>query len=78
MGSEMCIRDRIAGMTGPQEVEVKTLRPSMSFDTQRMLEKMNSKLGIRKLMTEGQFTEQILEESFDLDFEIDEDGDKND
>ena len=74
----MCIRDRIAGMTGPQEVEVKTLRPSMSFDTQRMLEKMNSKLGIRKLMTEGQFTEQILEESFDLDFEIDEDGDKND
>ena len=75
---EKRLADLIAGMTGPQEVEVKTLRPSMSFDTQRMLEKMNSKLGIRKLMTEGQFTEQILEESFDLDFEIDEDGDKND
>ena len=75
---EKKLADLIAGMTGPQEMEVKTLRPSMSFDTQRMLEKMNSKLGIRKLMTEGQFTEQILEESFDLDFEIDEDGDNND
>ena len=70
--------DLIAGMNGPQEMEVKTLRPSMSFDTQRMLEKMNSKLGIRRLMTENKFNDQLLEENFDLDFEIDEDGDNND
>ena len=75
---EKRLADLIAGMNGPQELEVKTLRPSMSFDTQRMLEKMNSKLGIRRLMTENKFNDQLLEENFDLDFEIDEDGDNND
>ena len=75
---EKKLADLIAGMNGPQEMEVKTLRPSMSFDTQRMLEKMNSKLGIRRLMTENKFNDQLLEENFDLDFEIDEDGDNND
>jgi len=75
---EKKLADLIAGMNGPQEMEVKTLRPSMSYDTQRMLEKMNSKLGIRRLMTESKFTENLLEENFDLDFEIDEDGENND
>ena len=75
---EKRLADLIAGMNGVQDPEIKTLRPSLSFDTQRMLEKMNSKLGIRRLMTEGKFTEQILEENFDLDFEIDEDGEDND
>lgn len=75
---EKRLADLIAGMNGPQEMEVKTLRPSMSFDTQRMLEKMNSKLGIRRLMTENKFNDQLLEENFDLDFEIDEDGEKDD
>ena len=39
---------------------------------------MNSKLGIRRLMTETDNYEQLLEENFDLDFEIDEDGEDND
>jgi hypothetical protein len=44
-----------------------------------MLEKMNSKLGIRRLMTETNNYEQLIEESFDLGFEIDDDGeDDND
>ena len=75
---EKKIADLIAGMSGVQDLPVKTIRPSMSFDTQKMLERMNSKLGIRRLMTESDNYEQLLEENFDLDFEIDEDGEDND
>ena len=65
------LADLIAGMdSGIQEKKVETLRPSLSFDTQRMLEKMNSKLGIRKLMTESNNYETLIEESFDPDFEL--------
>ena len=71
------LADLIAGMTGIKEQETKTLRPSLSFDTQKMLEKMNSKLGIRKLMTEMNNYETLMEENFDLDFEIDKDGENN-
>ena len=48
----------------------ETIKPSMSFNTQRMLEKMNSKLGISKLMTEAKNYDDLLEEQFDLDFDI--------
>ena len=60
---------------GIKEPKVETIQPSMSYDTQRMLEKMNSKLGIRKLMTESQNYETLVEESFDLDFDLENDDD---
>ena len=60
--------------SGVKDVIPPTIRPNLSFDTQKMLEKMNSKLGIRRLMTETNNYETLIEESFDLDFEID-DGD---
>ena len=70
------IADVIAGMdNGIKEPKVETIQPSMSYDTQRMLEKMNSKLGIRKLMTESQNYETLVEESFDLDFDLENDDD---
>ena len=75
---EKRIADLIAGMEGVQDPPIKTIRPSLSFDTQKMLEKMNSKLGIRRLMTESNNYEQLIEENFDYDFEIDEDGEKDD
>jgi len=58
-----------------KEKEPETIRPSLSYDTQRMLEKMNSKLGIRKLMTESKNYETLVEESFDLDFDLENDDD---
>ena len=62
------LADLIAGMdSGIKDKVPETLRPSLSFDTQRMLEKMNSKLGIRKLMTESKNYENLVEEQFDLD-----------
>ena len=65
------LADLIAGMdSGIKEKKVETLKPSLSFDTQRMLEKMNSKLGIRKLMTESNNYENLIEEQFDLDFDL--------
>lgn len=73
---EKKLADLIAGMdTGVKDLVPKTLQPSMSFDTQRMLEKMNSKLGIRKLMTESNNYETLLEEQFDLEFDIDMEND---
>lgn len=72
------LADVIAGMNDIKEPSVKTIRPHLSLDTQKMLEKMNSKLGIRRLMTESNNYEQLIEESFDLDFEIDDDGENND
>ena len=66
------IADVIAGMdSGVKDLVPKTIRPSMSFDTQRMLEKMNSKLGIRKLMTESNNYETLVEGQFDEEFDID-------
>jgi hypothetical protein len=71
--SEQKLADLIAGMdSGIQDIIPPTIRPNLSFDTQRMLEKMNSKLGIRRLMTESNNYETLIEESFDLDFEIDD------
>lgn len=65
------LADLIAGMdSGIKEQKPETLKPSLSFDTQRMLEKMNSKLGIRKLMTESKNYENLVEEQFDLDFDL--------
>ena len=65
------LADLIAGMdSGIKEKKVETLKPSLSFETQRMLEKMNSKLGIRKLMTESNNYENLIEEQFDLDFDL--------
>ena len=65
------LADMIAGMdSGIKEKLPDTIKPSLSFGTQRMLEKMNSKLGIRKLMTESNNYESLIEEQFDLDFEI--------
>jgi len=70
------LADVIAGMdSGIKDPIPETIRPSLSYDTQRMLEKMNSKLGIRKLMTEAQNYETLIEESFDLDFELENDDD---
>lgn len=70
------LADVIAGMdSGVKDPIPETIRPSLSYDTQRMLEKMNSKLGIRKLMTESQNYETLIEESFDLDFELENDDD---
>ena len=72
---EQKLADLIAGMdSGIKDVIPPTIKPNLSFDTQKMLEKMNSKLGIRRLMTETNNYETLIEESFDLDFEID-DGD---
>jgi len=66
------LADIIAGMDSPiKDLVPETIKPSMSFDTQRMLEKMNSKLGIRKLMTESKNYETLVEGSFDEEFEID-------
>jgi hypothetical protein len=66
------IADVIAGMDYEvKDLVPKTIRPSMSFDTQRMLEKMNSKLGIRKLMTESNNYETLVEGRFDEEFDID-------
>ena len=65
------IADVISGMdSGIKEKVPETIKPSMSFNTQRMLEKMNSKLGISKLMTEAKNYDDLLEEQFDLDFDI--------
>ena len=65
------LADVIAGMdSGIKEKLPDTIKPSLSFDTQRMLEKMNSKLGIRKLMTESNNYETLIEEQFDLDFDL--------
>ena len=65
------LADLIAGMdSGIKDKKPETLKPSLSFDTQRMLEKMNSKLGIRKLMTESKNYETLIEEQFDLDFDL--------
>ena len=71
------LADLIAGMDSHQikEKKIETIRPSLSYDTQRMLEKMNSKLGIRKLMTESKNYETLVEESFDLDFDLENDDD---
>ena len=71
------LADLIAGMDSHQikEKKIETIRPSLSYDTQRMLEKMNSKLGIRKLMTESKNYETLIEESFDLDFDLENDDD---
>ena len=70
------LADVIAGMDyGVKDIIPDTIQPSMSYDTQRMLEKMNSKLGIRKLMTESQNYETLIEEQFDLDFELENDDD---
>ena len=70
------LADVIAGMdSGIKDKLPDTIKPSMSYDTQRMLEKMNSKLGIRKLMTESQNYETLIEESFDLEFELENDDD---
>lgn len=70
------LADLIAGMdSGIKEKVPETLRPSLSFDTQRMLEKMNSKLGIRKLMTESNNYENLIEEQFDLDFDLEPEND---
>ena len=65
------VADLIAGMdSGIKDIKPDTIRPSMSFGTQKMLEKMNSKLGIRKLMTESKTYENLIEEQFDLDFDL--------
>ena len=65
------IADVISGMTSEiKDLPVETIKPSLSFGTQRMLEKMNSKLGISKLMTEANNYEELIEEQFDLDFDI--------
>ena len=65
------IADVIAGMdSGIKEKLPDTIKPSMSSSTMNMLEKMNSKLGIRKLMTESNNYETLIEEQFDLDFEL--------
>ena len=70
------LADVIAGMGNDiVEKEPETLRPSMSYDTQKMLEKMNSKLGIRKLMTESNNYENLLEEDFDIDLDMEKDDD---
>ena len=70
------LADLIAGMdSGIKEKTPETLKPSLSFDTQRMLEKMNSKLGIRKLMTESNDYENLIEEQFDLDIGLETEND---
>tara|TARA_Y100000592_G_scaffold101103_1_gene185460 strand:- start:6056 stop:8113 length:2058 start_codon:yes stop_codon:yes gene_type:complete len=76
--NEQRLADLIAGMdSGIKDIIPPTIKPNLSYDTQRMLEKMNSKLGIRRLMTESNNYEQLIEESFDLDFEIEDDGDND-
>ena len=71
---EKRLADVIAGMETIKDPIPKTLRPHMTFDTQKMLEKMDSKLGIKRLMTEGTNNyEQIIEEHFDLDFDMEND-----
>jgi len=70
------LADVIAGMdSGIKEKLPETIKPSLSHDTQRMLEKMNSKLGIRKLMTESNNYENLIEEQFDLDFDLEPEND---
>ena len=59
----------IVGMDSIQDPLPQTLAPSLGYDTQRMLEKMNSKLGIRKLMNENNY-EQLLEEHHDPEFDM--------
>ena len=67
---EQRLADLIAGMDGGiKDIVPKTLQPHLSFDTQRMLEKMDSKLGIKRLMTESNNYETLIEEQFDLDFD---------
>ena len=69
---EQRLADLIAGMDGGiKDIVPKTLQPHLSFDTQKMLEKMDSKLGIKRLMTESNNYESLIEEQFDLDFEDD-------
>lgn len=73
---EKKLADLIAGMdSGVKDLVPKTIRPSMSLDTRKMLEKMNSKLGISKLMTESNNYETLVEEQFDLEFDIDMEND---
>tara|TARA_X000000950_G_scaffold287870_1_gene402075 strand:+ start:935 stop:2986 length:2052 start_codon:yes stop_codon:yes gene_type:complete len=70
------LADLIAGMdSGIKEKLPETIKPSMSHGTHRMLEKMNSKLGIRKLMTESNNYETLIEEQFDLDFDLEPEND---
>ena len=71
---EQKLADLIAGMdSGIKDIIPPTLQPNMSYDTQKMLEKMNSKLGIRRLMTESNNYEQLIEEHFDLELDDGED-----
>ena len=74
---EQRLADVIAGMDGGiKDIIPKTLQPHLTFDTQRMLEKMDSKLGIKRLMTESNNYETLIEEQFDLDFdELENDDD---
>jgi len=67
---EQKLADLIVGMEGIQDTLPRTLRPSLGFDTQKMLEKMDEKLGIRKLMTESNNYEQLLEEHHDPEFDM--------
>ena len=63
------LADLIVGMDTIQDPLPQTLAPSLGYDTQKMLEKMNSKLGIRKLMNENNY-EQLLEEHHDPEFDM--------
>jgi hypothetical protein len=68
------LADLIAGMdTGIKDIIPSTLRPHLGFETRKMLEKMNSKLGIQRLMTESQNYESLIEEQYDIEMDREDD-----
>ena len=70
------LADVIAGMDGGiKDIVPPTIKPHLDFVTQKMLERMDSKLGIQRLMTEQNTYESLIEEQYDIDMEEENDDD---
>jgi len=70
------LADVIAGMdSGIKDIVPPTIKPHLDFVTQRMLERMDSKLGIQRLMTEQKTYDTLIEEHYDIDMDEENDDD---
>ena len=74
--SQQKLADVIAGMKDDTLINVHTIQPNLDYSTANMLEKMASKLGITKVLTESKGYESLIEENFDLEFEMENDDEE--
>tara|TARA_B100001250_G_scaffold412120_2_gene442511 strand:- start:214 stop:2232 length:2019 start_codon:yes stop_codon:yes gene_type:complete len=72
---EKKIADVILGLEDTKDPIPKTLMPHLGGEMINMLEKMSSKLGITRMLTENTNNENLIEEQFDLDFDLEENND---